>query len=378
MSIFKRNLMFLIPSLSGGGAERTLINLIHKIDFKQYNVDLVIVCKIGEYLSQIPPEVNQIFLFKSNFLVRVLSYLQKKIGFSYLFKKRIQLKVKKKYDVSISFLDSNFTDLLFFLKDESKKYTFVHSAYVTNNNFAKFYKKVSYREKLIKERYQKLNGICFVSQDAMDEFIKTFGLFPNMEVIYNIIDSKNVIKKSELKKIEKTNNFQFIALGSLLPVKGFDRLIRSAKIVSENGFDFNIIIAGKGPEEQKLKKLIIEKKLENYIKIIGFQSNPYPNLLNADVFVMSSISEALPTVLCEAMILGKPVLATNCSGCREIIDNENFGLLANQNDKDLADKMIAYISNPKLLDFYSQKSLERAKIFDEIEILKKYHKIFDN
>jgi glycosyltransferase involved in cell wall biosynthesis len=97
---------------------------------------------------------------------------------------------------------------------------------------------------------------------------------------------------------------------------------------------------------------------------------------NSDVFVMSSVSEALPTVLCEAMILGVPSLVTNCSGCRGLVDHGEYGLISEQNDHDLATKMIRYMENPELLDYYSKQSLERAKLFEDERILKSYYNIF--
>lgn len=374
----EKNILFIIPSLVGGGAERTLINLLHKIDYKKYNIDLLVVSNNGEYLTQIPTQVNKISLFYNDFLVRILAHLQKKIGFTYFFKYIMNRKVNKEYDVAISFLDSNFTDLIFYLKCDCKRYTFVHSSYKTYNNFAKFYKNEKYRTKLINYRYKKLDAIYFVSQDAMDEFVETFGELNKMGVIYNIVDAMNVKRKSVDIELPKQKHFHFVAIGSLLPVKGFDKLVKAAKVLTDKNLEYKITIVGKGGEEAKLKNLIQEYSLENQIELIGFNSNPYPYLLNADVFVMSSVSEALPTVLIEAMILGKPVLVTNCSGCREIVDNEKFGLMAQQNEIDLANKMIQYISNPNLLDYYSKQSLERVKIFDEGLILEKYYSIFDN
>jgi len=92
---------------------------------------------------------------------------------------------------------------------------------------------------------------------------------------------------------------------------------------------------------------------------------------------MSSVSEALPTVLCEAMILGKPTLVTNCSGCRELVDHGIFGIMAEQDDNDLAEKMIQYLSIPEFIDYYHKKSLERALLFDDSQILAEYYRILN-
>ena len=373
----KRKLLFLMPSLAGGGAERTLINLLHKLDYSMYAVDLVLVLNKGPYISHVPVNVQIIHLFKHEFLVRVLAWLQKKVGFTYLLKSQTQKRVKGSYDVGISFLDGNFTDLLFFIPGLKRRITWVHSSYKSYRNFARFYENKNYRDKLKRERYGKLDGIYFVSHDSMNEFIEVFGRYPEMRVVYNLIDSAAVVKKSEQLQYPKGEQFQFVALGSLLPVKGFDRLIRSAKLIKEQVWEFKIIIAGAGPEEQRLKNMVSEFNLNSTVEFVGFLSNPYPLLKVSDVFVMSSESEALPTVLCEAMILGKPTLVTNCSGCRELVDNGIFGVMAEQDDLNLANKMIEFLSKPELLKYYHNKSLERALLFDDNQVLAEYEKILN-
>lgn len=374
----KRRILFLIPSLAGGGAERTLINLLHKIDLSQYSVDLVTVLGKGPYMNQVPDGVRLITLFHNEMLVRVLAYLQKKIGFDWLFKNAIQRRVKGKYDVSICFLDSNFTDLLFFVKGAGKRYSWVHSSYKSYRNFYKFYENERYRNKLIRKRYGRLDGIFFVSEDAKKEFIEVFGTFSRMEVVYNMIDRDMVTLKSQAPLSFTPSAFSFIAVGSLFPVKGFDRLIRAAGILKSRGYIFSIYILGKGMEEAKLKEMVADLGLGDTVNFLGFTDNPYPYMKIGDVFVMSSISEALPTVLCEAMILGKPVVVTNCSGCRELVDEERYGLMAEQNDESLADKMSQYIQQEELVKYYAQKSGERADIFDTEKVIQAYYKIFNS
>jgi glycosyltransferase involved in cell wall biosynthesis len=373
----KHKLLFIIPSLTGGGAERTLINLLQKLDYTKFEVDLLVVLKEGVYLENVPNEVNCIFLYHNKMLVRTLAWLQKKIGFNYLLRKTTQNKVRGQYDLGISFLDGNFTDLLFFMKGLKKRFTWVHSSYKTNRNFSKFYENTKYVQKLKEQRYGRLDGIYFVSNDAKEEFIEVFGEYPKMEVIYNFIDTKSVLIKAELETYLKQNIFEFVALGSLLTVKGFDRLIRASKIVKEKGFNFKVSILGSGAEKNNLESLVKENNLKENIDFLGFVSNPYPLLKNADVFIMSSVSEALPTVLCEAMILGKATLVTNCSGCREIVANGQYGLMAEQSDQSLAENMIKYLSDPNLVVYYELQSLERAELFDDKLVLESYNKILN-
>ncbi|RAR47235.1 glycosyltransferase [Flavobacterium lacus] len=371
----KRRVVFIIPSLVGGGAERTLINLLRKLDYSLFAVDLIVVLKNGVYVKDVPIEVNTIFLFHNKTLVRVLGWLQKKIGFTYFFRTRIEKQVHNNYDVGISFLDGNFTDLLFFIKSLKRKYTWVHGSYKTNHNFSKYYENLAYVEKLKKERYRLLDGIYFVSNDAKREFIEVFGHFPKMEVLYNFIDCTAVRVKAQMEEKPLHTIFHFIALGSLLPIKGFDRLIRAAKIVNEKGFVFRVSILGFGPEKNKLEALVEQNNLNTVVSFLGFVKNPYPYLQSADVFIMSSQSEALPTVLCEAMILGKATLVTNCSGCHEIVANGEYGLMAEQDDTSLAENMIKYLSDSSLVKYFESQSKQRAKLFDDVTVLRKYDEI---
>src|SRR6056297_2293628 len=106
----KRNILFLIPSLRGGGAERTLINLLHKVDYDRYDIDLIVVSKLGQYVNEVPDEVAVRYLFKNNVWVRILGFLHRTFNVEWFFKNKME-SVDKEYDLGISFLDSNYTDL---------------------------------------------------------------------------------------------------------------------------------------------------------------------------------------------------------------------------------------------------------------------------
>lgn len=367
-----------MPALYPGGAERALINLLEKIDYSFYEVDLVLVLRKGILLNQVPPKVRMIWLFKNKFFVRILTFLQKKFDINFPFKIQINRKLFKKYDIAISYSDSNFTDLLFYYANINKRFAWVHASYRHNSSYFKYFRKKHYRVKVVNRRYNALDGIYFVSNDSLKSFIEIFGKFPKMDVIYNII-GVDTIKKKALENVTfQKSSFTFIAIGSLLPVKGFDRLIRSAKIIKDNGFKFKLLICGSGPEYKKLRNLIKKCGLVDYVELKGFVENPYPYLLHSDALVMSSLTEALPTVLCEAMVLGKPVIATNSTGCNELIVDGYYGLVAEQDDIDLANKMMMYLNDPNLLNLYASRALERAEIFNDNIILKKYYDIFDN
>ena len=366
----KTKVLFIIPSLAGGGAERTLINILKNIDYLLFDVHLVVVDYTGIYCKQVPKQLKILPLFTNTKLVRVLSYVQKKTGFNKFVEHRFLKKIDSSYDTAISFLDSNFTDLLFQIPNVNKTITWVHSSYKTNQNFYKFYRNDSYRKRLITQRYAKLNTIVFVSQDAKTEFEEIFGSFKNMPVIYNFMDEKNIHLKANSFDVQKeSETIKFISVGSLFPVKGYDLLILAASKLKEISVKFKIDIYGQGYLKEELIDLIKAHKLENYVELKGFVSNPYPYIKNADVFIMSSKSEAMPMALCEAMILGKPVLVTNCSGCREVVNYGEFGLMSNAEIDDLTANMLKLIKDKNCREKLSSKSLERAVLFSDKSIM---------
>lgn len=372
----QKKILFVIPSLVGGGAENALIKFLKAMDYSRYDITLVLVSNIGYYKQYIPPQVNRVYLFNNHSLVKFLSYIQKKYYNSFFLNWAFKRKVKGHFDTAVSFLDSNFTNLLFLLPPETKKIAWVHSSYVSNTNFNKFYQDKKYLSWVIENRYKKLDTIVFVSNDAMNEFIQVMGEYKNMKVLYNLFDEEDLKKKAS-QPLPAVDKISFVAVGSLIPIKGYDLLIEAAKIVKQKGYTFSIELIGRGNQEQELKTLVNKLGLANEIRFLGYLSNPYAYINRADVFVMTSISEALPSALIEAMIIGKPVLITNTAGCREVIGHGRFGMMAERTPQAFAEKMMVCIEHPEMLEKYIELSMEKAKEFSRQNILSKFLEIID-
>jgi glycosyltransferase involved in cell wall biosynthesis len=118
-----------------------------------------------------------------------------------------------------------------------------------------------------------------------------------------------------------------MAIGSLRPVKDHQLLLRAFALVRRER-DARLMILGDGPERGRLEGLIAELGLQDSVALPGFSANPYNYLAKAAVFVLSSISEALPTALIEALAVGTPVVATDCRcGPSEVLQGGRFGTL---------------------------------------------------
>ena len=97
----------------------------------------------------------------------------------------------------------------------------------------------------------------------------------------------------------------------------------------------------------------------------------------ADLFVLPSLTEGYPLVLCEALCLGLPVVATNVAGSSEIIDNDKYGLLTEHDDESIYRAVKKMIDDDSLREYYHKKSLERAEIFDVDSVMNQIYSIFN-
>jgi len=178
--------------------------------------------------------------------------------------------------------------------------------------------------------------IIAVSHDIKKNYGK--GLISNKTiVIHNALDSKKIRcekERQEMKNVlfSEKDIFLIGSVGRLFPVKGHDIFLRMAKIVSENLENCRYALVGEGSKRKDLEKLALELGIENKINFAGFQENIYDYINAFDVFVLSSLSEGIPTVILESAILKVPIISTDVGGINEILKNGESAQLIKAND----------------------------------------------
>lgn len=374
----KIKLLIIAPAMGGGGAERVLLNILSLMDRTQYEIHLFLGEKKGVLLREVPNDIKIYSLYSTAFIKKIVSQLYIRFGSKVLLK-YFGKKVRGEFDVGISFLDSVTSEFLFYNKARIKKKVIViHSSYKTYNNRNKFIKGKHFLR--MKRRYLKTDSIVFVANEAKKEFRELFGdVSKDMRVIYNPLNISDILDKSNEGAPEELSEdvSNILAIGSLIPVKNHKSLIQACKKLKDENIDFKLHILGDGFLREKLQLLIEENALKEYVKLVGFVSNPYVWLKHSDVFVMTSIAEGLPTALCEALILGKPVLVTNVPGCREVINYGENGCLVENDIESIAKGLKLLITDETKKRFYQKKSIERSKVFNDAVALKEYSKIFN-
>lgn len=359
----KRHIFILAPSLAIGGAERVLVNLLKKIDYERFHITLCLFASYGTYFNEIPPQVSVSYIFRSTLFARCLTYLQLHYGIAWPIRWRTRAVVKDRYDVGVCFSDGTLTDILLFIADRfNKTMAWVHSCYKSQHIFS------SKRVKCLKSaRYDRLDHIVFVSRNSEFEFSELFGPQNNHSVIYNLFDGEIVKQKSE-QPLDITIDHDvtnIITIGRMVSVKQYDQLISAVRLLIDRGLKVKLRIIGDGNLRTKLRDWVKYLQLEQYVDFLGFKSNPYPHLKHSDILAISSLSEAFPTVMIEAMMLSTAVVATKCKGCIEISDNGQYALLSDHSVESIADCLSIMIENVDLRNFYIAKAKARVLDYDE-------------
>lgn len=171
--------------------------------------------------------------------------------------------------------------------------------------------------------------------------------------IYNPIDTDNINLLAKQTDFSIPKDY-LLFIGRLSKVKNLEFLISAFAIFYKMHPSTELLIIGEGNQTEILKQLVENIGFKNQIQFLGKKTNPYPFLANARLLCLSSVSEAFPTVLLEALTLGITTVSSPTQGAKEILKNGRWGYLSSSFDNiyEYADKMeIAYWQalNPQVL-----------------------------
>jgi colanic acid/amylovoran biosynthesis glycosyltransferase len=167
-----------------------------------------------------------------------------------------------------------------------------------------------------------------------------------------------------------TGSLEIIAIGRLIPKKGFEGLVRSCNILVSKGLQLHCRIVGAGPEHVPLRQLIDQLALGKFVELTGPKAQPeiVELLAQSNLFVFPAVEDGtgdrdnLPTVIVEAMASGLPVVATGIGGIREIVTHQANGLIVPEGDADaLADAIAFLAEHAQLRKTYGQNGLAVVK-----------------
>lgn len=355
--ITKKKILIRIGSLRHGGAEKVLVTFLKNLSPEKYEIDLLLNLYSGKYLKDVPSWVSIYYLNKGEMITtnRLQDIPQKAFRVIYqstlnkfpklLYRYILQ---NKKYDIEFAAIDGIADEILNSPIRSSKKIVWIHSD---------IFSQTKYNNQDLRKFFL-FDKILVISDKIMDSFqaISKTEVEKNKIVkIYNPIDADEIRSLSkENLNLEKSKEKVFLSVGTIYPAKGFDRLLRVHKRLIDEGFQHEVWIVGDGYDFPAIEKLVEELNISKTAKLIGFKENPYPYFLQANYYILSSRYEGYPTVLFEAMVLNKPIIATDVSGVKEMLNNGELGYIIQNDEEAIYDGMKYFIESPEVTIKYEQ------------------------
>lgn len=363
----KRKVLFLIESLAGGGAEKVLTTLVQHIDKGRFDITVCAISGGGKYEDAIKGQVSYKAILaepkKGNVWERWLYVLKHHLVYRWLPLSWVyRLFLPQGNDVEVAFVEGFTTKLLSHSTNQkAKKYAWVHIDLHQNHWTRRVYRDLE-EESGAYARYAHIVGVS-------DTVVAAFHQeFPKVDVpaatIYNPIHSDAILASSQEPVTQKRPEAMLlVTVGRLEPQKAYMRLLKIMKRLTDEGVDVNLWILGDGSEREMLENYIKEHCLQEHVSLLGFHANPYKYLRMGDLFVCSSLSEGYSTAVTEALILGLPVITTDCSGMAELLKDGECGMITENGEDALFEGLKRLLSDETLLEHYRQKAVERGKEF---------------
>ena len=348
-------ILFLIDSLTGGGAEKVLQTLVNNLDQKTFQITV-------QTITYTNPEQHLTSGIRYKAICNARSKWGKKIWCWWLrlcaqLKWVYPLYIHGNYDIEVAYLECGPTKFLWGSSSKDVlKLAWLHcdlqqrGILVTNR---------------MRNIYQSYDKVICVSQSVHNCFVHLFGNDPPSRVLNNVNDEILIREKAKTFDPPMSECFTFVSVGRLSKEKGLDRLLLACADLRNAGKSFHLLILGDGPEQNALHALRNQLQLESRVTFLGYQENPYPYMQAADCIVCTSLYEGMSTVITESLILGKTILTTHCAGMVELLGNSKYGLIVENSTSGIFQGMRTLLDDPALCQQYEQAAFQRGQSFSK-------------
>ena len=322
----KKKLLFSAYTLDVGGIETALISLLDSLDYSKYEVTLVLEKRQGIFLDNLNKNVTLIEYAPNNsknWIIRKFNNLIKRVEFI--------LKYKNRFDFSASFATYSRAGSFVALTASKNPVLWVHTDYSSLYNYAKM------KEFFTKIKFNKFRKMIFVSNVSKENFIKVFPEKKDICLVCNnIIDPEKILQQSnEEIEMKRTDVKTFLILGRQTEEeKKLSRVIEVGAMLKQENYNFRMLFIGDGRDTERYKNIIKEKELEDKIMFLGVKKNPFPYFKISDAVLLTSDYEGFPVIYTEAMVLNVPIITTDVSDAKELIDGK-YGMVTDKSIEDI-------------------------------------------
>lgn len=328
-----------VPTLQSGGSERVLTTLLRHFDPSQVDVTLAVVDSRDAVLaSALPPDCRWLDLRRT----RVMSAVP--LLCRLIWNRRPQLVFSTLGHLNL---------MLALIKPLLPRGTAVvaRESSVLSEQILTERRPALWRW-AFRRYYSRLDHIICQSKVMRRDLCQKFGVDQSKtSLIPNPVDTELIAHLStelilDASQARLDGEVRLVAVGRLVPIKGFDILIHALRRLDNPSIHLDII--GEGPELARLRKLAESLDIAANVHFRGYQANPYFWMRQADALVMSSRHEGLPNVVIEALACGTPVITSPIPAALEIIDGIPYtGAAHGMSADDLADALARWLAGPR-------------------------------
>jgi glycosyltransferase involved in cell wall biosynthesis len=309
---------FFLPDLQVGGAERVAVGLGRKLREAGHAVDFVVLQKVGELLNDLPEDVSVISLEARRIREAILPFAR------YLRSGRPDAVQVRMWPLTIVAIVARR------LARSPARLVVSDHAVISDHLSVRARRLARLTMRLL---YPLADARVTVSRGNARDLAKVSGLpESSFAVIHNPIRFPGRMERSaEVERLWQGAAKRILTVGRLKGDKDQAFLIRSiARLPPELGA--RLMIVGSGPLESDLKRLASDLGVEDRVIFAGEAADPWPYYASADLFVLGSREESFGNVLVEALFAGLPIVSTDTTGAREVLDGGRFGVLVARSD----------------------------------------------
>ncbi len=395
----KKRLLFVIESLTLGGAEKSLVTLLNLLDYDKYDVDLLLFAQGGAFQELLPSKVNLLpipdyFEYNcipwSNFakkakhprkMVAQLRYslLLRMRNFNHIEKAVLLWKsshkcfdiLPQRYDFAIAYAQGLPTFFVAEKVNAKRKAAWINAIYRPQGAYLDY----------IKPFYSKFDFVNAVSDTVAQQIQETFALPPSkithiMDILDTDFAAKMALMPSNADKEMSGTGTKILTVGRLSAMKGYDLAIDAAKRLVERDVDFTWYVIGEGELREKLERQIADNNLQGRFVLLGSRSNPYPYFKACDLYVQPSKYEGFGITLAEAKMFHKPIVTTNFEAVSAQFTNRKNGLIVDISAQGIADGIMLMLTDAKLRD--SCVCNLKAEKVGNAEEIEKFYKLIES
>ncbi len=313
----KSKILFILPSLGAGGAERVISFIAQNLDPHHFEVVLLVISNRSSNSYNLDGDLKVIYLNKS----RVLSAIPHLFAAILKINPKIVVSCISHLNIVMALISLFFTKTKFIAREATVSGQRKESASFRGKLYSKF----------IKITYPNLDKIICQSLDMKNDLMSTFKIPETKIVIINNPITNDLNEKYPKKNIDYKLPLKYITVGRLVTVKGHLRLLR---ILSKIPFEFRYTIVGEGPMKTEIFDTIKQYGIDDKVNYISYTKDVTKYLIESDFFLQGSFVEGFPNAVLESCAVGTPVIAFNApGGTKEIIENGVNGFMVDDENE---------------------------------------------